>query len=200
MAEISPLAGKPAPASILVDVASLIDAHHGRRPDPSVPAQRVVFGTSGHRGCALDSAFNEAHILAITQAICLYRKQQQIDGPLHIGTDTHALSEPAFASALEVLAANDVEVMVDADNGYTPTPVISHAILSYNRGRKRGLADGIVITPSHNPPRFGGLKYDPPHGGPADTHVTDCIERQANTFIADGLRGVARIPFERARS
>jgi phosphoglucomutase len=156
--------------------------------------------TSGHRGSALDNAFNEAHILAITQAICLYRKQHNIDGPLYIGMDTHALSEPAFASALEVLAANGIEVMIDADNGYTPTPVISHAILTYNRGRTSGLADGIVITPSHNPPRFGGFKYDPPEGGPADTHVTQWIERQANAFIGDGLRGVARLPFERARS
>jgi phosphoglucomutase len=165
-----------------------------------VLAQRVVFGTSGHRGSALDNAFNETHILAITQAICLYRKRQGIDGPLFVGLDTHALSEPAFASALEVLAANGVEVMVDAENGYTPTPVVSHAILTYNRGRKRGLADGIVITPSHNPPRFGGFKYDPPHGGPADTHVTEWIERQANAFIAESRRGVARIPFERART
>jgi phosphoglucomutase len=164
-----------------------------------VPGQRVVFGTSGHRGSSLDNAFNEAHILAITQAICLYRTQQSIDGPLFIGSDTHALSEPAFASALEVLAANGVEVMVDASNGYTPTPVISHAVLTYNRGRRRGLADGIVITPSHNPPRFGGFKYDPPTGGPADAHVTEWIEQRANAFIADGLRGVARVPFERAR-
>ena len=197
---ISPLAGKPADPSQLINVPRLVTAYYTGRPDPSVPAQRVVFGTSGHRGSALDNAFNEAHILAITQAICLYRKQQSIDGPLYIGMDTHALSEPAFASALEVLAANGVEVMVDADNGYIPTPVISHAILTYNRGRKRGLADGIVITPSHNPPRFGGFKYDPPHGGPADTHVTEWIERQANAFIADGLRGVARVPFDRARS
>jgi phosphoglucomutase len=197
---ISPLAGKPADPSLLINVPRLVTAYYTGRPDPSVPAQRVVFGTSGHRGSALDNAFNESHILAITQAICLYRKQQSIDGPLYIGIDTHALSEPAFASALEVLAANGVDVMVDADNGYTPTPVISHAILTYNRGRKRGLADGIVITPSHNPPRFGGFKYDPPHGGPADTHVTEWIERQANAFIADGLRGVARVPFERARS
>jgi phosphoglucomutase len=197
---ISPLAGKPADPSLLINVPRLVTAYYTGRPDPSVPAQRVVFGTSGHRGSALDNAFNEAHILAITQAICLYRKQQNIDGPLYIGIDTHALSEPAFASALEVLAANGVDVMVDADNGYTPTPVISHAILTYNRGRKRGLADGIVITPSHNPPRFGGFKYDPPHGGPADTHVTEWIERQANTFIADGLRGVVRVTFERARS
>ena len=197
---ISPLAGKPADPSLLINVPRLVTAYYTGRPDPSVPAQRVVFGTSGHRGSALDNAFNEAHILAITQAICLYRKQQKIDGPLYIGIDTHALSEPAFASALEVLAANGVDVMVDADNGYTPTPVISHAILSYNRGRKSGLADGIVITPSHNPPRFGGFKYDPPSGGPADTHVTEWIEQQANAFIADGLRGVARVPFERARS
>jgi phosphoglucomutase len=196
---ISPLAGKPADPSLLINVPRLVTAYYTERPDPSVPAQRVVFGTSGHRGSALDNGFNEAHILAITQAICLYRKQQSIDGPLYIGIDTHALSEPAFASALEVLAANGVDVMVDADKGYTPTPVISHAILTYNRGRKRGLADGIVITPSHNPPRFGGFKYDPPEGGPADTHVTEWIERQANAFIADDLRGVARVPFERAR-
>jgi len=197
---ISPLAGKPADPSLLINVPRLVTAYYTGRPDPSLPAQRVVFGTSGHRGSALDNAFNEAHILAITQAICLYRKQQSIDGPLYIGIDTHALSEPAFASALEVLAANGVDVMVDANNGYTPTPVISHAILTYNRGRKRGLADGIVITPSHNPPRFGGFKYDPPEGGPADTHVTEWIEQQANAFIADGLRGVERVSFERARS
>ena len=164
-----------------------------------MPAQRVAFGTSGHRGSSLDNAFNEAHILAITQAICLYRKQQSIDGPLFMGIDTHALSEPAFASAMEVLAANGVKVMVDAAGGYTPTPVISHAILTYNRGRSQGLADGIVITPSHNPPKYGGFKYDPPHGGPADTQVTQWIEQQANAFLADGLQGVARVPFERAR-
>src|SRR6266850_3086429 len=197
--QVSPLAGKPADASILINVPRLVTAYYTGRPDPSVPGQRVVFGTSGHRGSSLDNAFNEAHILAITQAICLYRTQQGIDGPLFIGSDTHALSEPAFASALEVLAANGVEVMVDAGNGYTPTPVISHAVLTYNRGRRRGLADGIVITPSHNPPRFGGFKYDPPTGGPADTHVTQWIEERANAFIADGLRGVARMPFERAR-
>ena len=197
---ISPLAGKPADPSLLINVPRLVTAYYTGRPDASVPAQRVVFGTSGHRGSALDNAFNEAHILAITQAICLYRKQQSIDGPLYIGMDTHALSEPAFASALEVLAANGVDVMVDADDGYTPTPVISHAILTYNRARKSGLADGIVVTPSHNPPRFGGFKYDPPEGGPADTHVTQWIERQANDFIAADLRAVARVPFERARS
>src|SRR5215472_10672006 len=197
---ISPLAGKPADVSLLINVPRLVTAYYTGRPDASIPAQRVVFGTSGHRGSAFDNAFNEAHILAITQAICLYRKQQNIDGPLYIGMDTHALSEPAFASALEVLVANGVEVMIDANNAYTPTPVISHAILRYNRGRQRGLADGIVITPSHKPPRFGGFKYDPPHGGPADTHVTQWIERQANAALADGLRDVKRVPIERARS
>ena len=197
---ISPLAGKPADPSLLINVPRLVTAYYTGRADPAVPAQRVSFGTSGHRGSSLDNAFNEAHILAMTQAICVYRKQQSINGPLYIGMDTHALSEPAFASALEVLVANGVEVMVDADNGYTPTPVISHAILSYNRGRKDGLADGIVITPSHNPPRFGGFKYDPPHGGPADTHVTQWIEQQANKLIAEDLHGVVRIPFERARN
>jgi phosphoglucomutase len=197
---ISPMAGQPADPSLLINVPRLVTAYYTGRPDPSVPAQRVAFGTSGHRGSALDDAFNETHILAITQAICLHRKQQGIDGPLYIGIDTHALSEPAVASALEVLVANGVDVMVDAGSGYTPTPVVSHAILTYNRGRKKGLADGIVVTPSHNPPRFGGFKYDPPQGGPADTHVTEWIERQANALIADGLRGVSsRMPFERAR-
>ena len=198
--KVSPLAGKPADPSILIDVPKLVAAYYTGRPDPSLSAQRVAFGTSGHRGCSLDNSFNEAHILAITQAICLYRKQQGIDGPLYIGFDTHALSEPAFKSALEVLAGNGVDVMVDAGNGYTPTPVISHAILSYNRGRKRGLADGIVITPSHNPPRFGGFKYDPPHGGPADTQVTGWIQERANALIVDDLRTVVRMPFERART
>ncbi len=196
---ISPYAGKPAEPWMLTNIPRLVTAYYVNRPDPAVPAQRVAFGTSGHRGSSLDHAFNEAHILAITQAICLYRKQQSIDGPLFMGIDTHALSEPAFASALEVLAANGVEVMVDAAGGYTPTPVISHAILTYNRGRRRGLADGIVITPSHNPPQYGGFKYNPPHGGPADTQVTQWIERQANAFLTDGLKGVARVPFERAR-
>jgi phosphoglucomutase len=195
---ISPKAGKLAEPAILIDVPKLVHAYYTGRPDPTVIEQRVVFGTSGHRGCSFDLSFNEAHILAITQAICLYRKQQGIDGPLYIGFDTHALSQPAFKSALEVLAGNSIEVMVDAANSYTPTPVISHAILSYNRGRQRGLADGIVITPSHNPPRFGGFKYDPPHGGPADTHVTAWIEQQANALIANDLRGVARIPIEGA--
>ena len=195
---ISPYAGKPAEPGMLTNIPRLVTAYYVNRPDPAVPAQRVAFGTSGHRGSSLDHAFNEAHILAITQAICLYRKKQGIDGPLFIGIDTHGLSEPAFASAMEVLAANGVDVMVDADGGYTPTPVVSHAILTYNRGRSQGLADGIVITPSHNPPKYGGFKYDPPHGGPADTQVTQWIERQANDFLAGGLKGVARVPFERA--
>jgi phosphoglucomutase len=197
--DVSPLAGKPADPSILIDVPRLVTAYYTGRPDPAVPAQRVAFGTSGHRGSSFDNAFNETHILAITQAICLYRKEQGIDGPLYLGIDTHALSAPAFASALEVLAANGVDVMIDASNGYTPTPVISHAILTYNRGRQRGLADGIVVTPSHNPPQFGGFKYNPPHGGPADTQVTQWIEQRANAFITDELRGVSRVPFERAR-
>lgn len=195
---ISPYAGKPAEPEMLTNIPRLVTAYYVNRPDPAVPAHRVAFGTSGHRGSSLDHDFNEEHILAISQAICLYRKQQGIDGPLFLGIDTHALSEPAFASALEVLAANGVEVMVDADGGYTPTPVVSHAILTYNRGRSQGLADGIVITPSHNPPKYGGFKYNPPHGGPADTQVTQWIERQANDFLAGGLKGVARIPFERA--
>jgi phosphoglucomutase len=200
MPEISPLAGKPADPSILINVPHLVTAYYSGRPDPSVPAQRVAFGTSGHRGSSLDNAFNEAHILAITQAICLHRRERGIDGPLFIGIDTHALSEPAFASAMEVLAANGVEVMVDADGGYTPTPVISHAILAYNRERRRGLADGIVVTPSHNPPRYGGFKYNPPHGGPAETEITRWIQERANAFVADGLRHVARMPLDRALS
>jgi phosphoglucomutase len=196
---VSPRAGKPADPSILVDVAKLVTAYYTGEPDPSVPSQRVAFGTSGHRGSSLDNAFNEAHILAITQAICDYRGKQGIDGPLFLGIDTHALSEPAFASALEVLAANGVSVRVDAAGGYTPTPVISHAILTYNRGRRDGLADGIVVTPSHNPPRYGGFKYNPPNGGPADTDVTKWIEDRANAFVADSLKGVRRMPLERAR-
>ncbi len=195
---ISPYAGKPAEQWMLTDIPRLLTAYYVNRPDPAIPEQRVVFGTSGHRGSSLDNAFNEEHILAISQAICLYRRQQGIDGPLFMGIDTHALSEPAFASAMEVLAANRVNVMLDAADGYTPTPVISHAILTYNRGRSQGLADGIVITPSHNPPRFGGFKYNPPHGGPADTGVTQWIEQQANAILADGLRGLVRIPFDRA--
>ena len=195
----SPLAGKPAPASMLVNIPQLVTAYYTEKPDPTVPEQQVAFGTSGHRGSAFKRAFNEAHILAISQAICEYRKQHDINGPLFLGMDTHALSVPAFASALEVLAANGVDVMLDRDGGYTPTPVISHAVLTYNRGRTSGLADGIVITPSHNPPEDGGFKYNPPHGGPADTAVTAWIQERANALLADDLRGVARIPYERAR-
>ena len=192
---ISPYAGKPAEQWMLTNIPRLLTAYYVNRPDPAIPEQRVVFGTSGHRGSSLDNAFNEGHILAISQAICLYRQQQGIDGPLFLGLDTHALSEPAFASALEVLAANGVNVMLDAADGYTPTPVISHAILTYNRGRRQGLADGIVITPSHNPPRYGGFKYNPPHGGPADTSVTQWIEQRANALLADGAAGGHESPF-----
>jgi phosphoglucomutase len=198
--ELSPLAGKPADASMLVNVPRLITAYFTRHPDPAVREQRVAFGTSGHRGSALETAFNEDHILAISHAICLHRKRQGIDGPLFLGIDTHALSESAFATALEVLAANGVAVMVDARSGYTPTPAVSHAILTYNRGRTNGLADGIVVTPSHNPPEDGGFKYNPPNGGPADTRVTRWIEDTANGLLADGLRSVHRLPFERARA
>ena len=196
--KISPLAGKPAPASMLVNVPRLVTAYYTEQPDPSVPAQRVAFGTSGHRGSAFDKAFNEWHILAISQAICLYRKQHQIDGPLFLGMDTHALSVPALASALEVLAANGVEVMLAEGDEYTPTPVISHAILTYNHGRKIGLADGIVITPSHNPPHDGGFKYNPPSGGPAEGAVTDWIEGKANEFLEAKLQGVKRISVDKA--
>jgi phosphoglucomutase len=184
---------------MLVNVPRLVTAYYEERPDPAVAAERVAFGTSGHRGSAFHRTFNEAHILAITQAICTYRKAQQIDGPLFMGMDTHALSEPALASALEVLAANGVDVMVDQDFGYTPTPVISHAILRCNKGRASGLADGIVITPSHNPPEDGGFKYNPPTGGPADTDVTREIEQIANALLADGLSGIRRMPYARAR-
>jgi phosphoglucomutase len=193
----SPLAGKLPPPALLVNVARLVTAYYTARPDPAEPAHRVAFGTSGHRGSALEHSFNEAHILAITQAICAHRAREGISGPLFLGMDTHALSEPAFASALEVLAANGVDVMIDHEGGYTPTPTVSHAILGYNRGRTSGLADGIVVTPSHNPPTDGGFKYNPPHGGPADTDVTRRIEEAANAFLADDLRGVARIPYER---
>ena len=196
--KVSPLAGKPANPASLVNIPKLVTAYYTETPDPSIVAQRVLFGTSGHRGSAFDKAFNEWHILAISQAICLYRKRQKIDGPLFLGMDTHALSIPAFASALEVLAANGVEVMIAEGDEYTPTPAISLAILTYNRGRKTGLADGIVITPSHNPPHEGGFKYNPPHGGPADETITDWIEAQANEFLANGLKGVKRISYEKA--
>jgi phosphoglucomutase len=196
--KISTAAGKPADPSILVNVPKLVMAYYALRPDPNDSRQRVVFGTSGHRGSAFDGAFNEWHILAITQAICDYRRLQKIDGPLFLGMDTHALSEPAFASALEVLAANDMEVMLSEGTAYTPTPAVSHAILRYNRARKTGLADGIVITPSHNPPDDGGFKYDPPHGGPADSHVTSWIESKANEFLRGSLDGVKRMMFAQA--
>jgi phosphoglucomutase len=184
---------------MLANIPQLMTAYYTRRPDASIPEQRVAFGTSGHRGSALASAFNEDHILAITQAICTYRRQQGIDGPLFLGIDTHALSESAWATALEVLAANGVDVMIDDRGGYTPTPVISHAILTYNRDRARGKADGIVVTPSHNPPEDGGFKYNPPNGGPADTSATGWIQDRANALLADGLAGVRRTPLERAR-
>jgi phosphoglucomutase len=196
--KLSPLAGKPAPVGILVDVPRLVTAYYTGVPDPGVLAQRVSFGTSGHRGSSFNLAFNEWHILAITQAICLYRKRQNISGPLYLGIDTHALSVPACASALEVLAANGVEVMLAEGDEYTPTPVISHAILTYNRGRKTGLADGIVITPSHNPPHDGGFKYNPPNGGPADNVVTDWIEAKANALLEARLKGIQRIAHEQA--
>jgi phosphoglucomutase len=195
---ISPLAGKPAPASLLVDVARLLAAYAELRPDPAVPAQRVAFGTSGHRGSSFERSFNEWHVLAISQAICDYRKGKHVDGPLYVGIDTHALSQPAFESTLEVLAANGVEAMIARGGEFTPTPAVSHAILAHNRGRASGLADGIVVTPSHNPPDNGGFKYNPPNGGPADVDVTDWIQDRANALLEDGLKGVRRMPFPRA--
>ncbi len=195
---ISPFAGKTATAAMLVDLPKLITAYYAEIPDANAPAERVAFGTSGHRGSAFNRSFNERHILAVTQAICDYRKMQKITGPLFLGIDSHGLSEPARASALEVLAANRVEVMIDDREGYTPTPVISHAILTYNRDRKDALADGIVITPSHNPPEDGGFKYNSAHGGPADGKVTKWIEERANQLLADDLRGVERVSYERA--
>jgi len=191
-------AGKPADPALLVNIPKLITSFYAEIPDASLLPQRVSFGTSGHRGSAFENTFNEWHILAISQAICLYRKQQKINGPLFLGMDTHALSVPALASALEVLAANGVEVMLAQGDEYTPTPVISFAILTYNRGRKTGLADGIVITPSHNPPHDGGFKYNPPNGGPAEASITGWIEAKANAFLQRGLKGVKRIPFEKA--
>jgi phosphoglucomutase len=198
--QVSPLAGKSATAGLLVDVPRLITAYYSERPDPKVGAHRVAFGTSGHRGSSFECSFNEAHVLAITQAICSYRKQQNINGPLFLGFDTHALSAPAFASALEVLAANDVEVMIAERDEYTPTPAISHAILVYNRGRESGLADGIVITPSHNPPDSGGFKYNPPNGGPADTQITGWMEGEANRLLEANLVGVKRTALAKARA
>ena len=195
----SPLAGKPAPASILVNVPALITAYYAEHPHPDEAAQRVSFGTSGHRGTSFTLSFNEDHVLAIAQAICLYRRASGIDGPLFLGWDTHALSEPARISVLEVLAANDVAVMVDVHDNVTPTPVISRAIVTYNRQRTTGLADGIVVTPSHNPPEYGGLKYDPPSGGPADSAVTDWIQGKANALLEDNLRGISRMPLARVQ-
>ncbi len=195
---ISPVAGKPAEAGMLVNVPRLITAYYAEIPDPAVPAERVAFGTSGHRGTAFNRSFNENHILAITQAICLHRQRQGTDGPLFLGIDTHALSAPACVTALEVLAANGVEVMIAEGDDYTPTPVISHAILTYNRERKRGLADGIVITPSHNPPQDGGFKYNPTSGGPADTIATGWIESRANELLEGRLNSVKRLPLARA--
>jgi phosphoglucomutase len=195
---IHPLAGRPAPASMLIDASKLIRAYSSEKPDVMIHDQRVIFGTSGHRGSSFKKSFNEWHVLAITQAVCEYRAGQGTVGPLYLGRDTHALSEPACASALEVLAANGVEAMIDQDGGYTPTPVISHAILTYNRGRTSGLADGIVITPSHNPPEDGGIKYNPSHGGPADTLVTKWIEDRANALLAAELQDVKRISYDQA--
>ncbi|WP_042378285.1 phosphoglucomutase (alpha-D-glucose-1,6-bisphosphate-dependent) [Streptacidiphilus melanogenes] len=191
-------AGQPARPDDLVDVARLVTAYYALHPDPADPAQRVAFGTSGHRGSSLATAFNEDHIAATSQAICEYRKAQGTDGPLFLGADTHALSEPARVTALEVFAANDVTVLVDSADGYTPTPAVSHAVLTYNRGRSRGLADGVVVTPSHNPPADGGFKYNPPSGGPAGSEATSWIQDRANEIIAAGLAEVRRVPFARA--
>ena len=199
MPDIHPLAGKAVPPSMLANIPRLVTAYFAEKPDPAVATQRVAFGTSGHRGSALQGAFNEAHILSISQAVCDHRRAKNLSGPLFVGIDTHALAEPALVSALEVFAANGVEVMIDADGGYTPTPVISHAILTYNKGRSGGLADGVVITPSHNPPEDGGFKYNPPNGGPADTDITGEIERAANRYLEDGLAGVKRMSYARAR-
>ena len=196
---LSKLAGQPAPAEILENIPRLVSAYYTIKPDPSVDSHLVAFGTSGHRGSALDGSFNEAHIFAIAQAICEYRKSQGYTGPLYMGKDPHALSEPAQISALEVFAANDVLVLLN-DKGYTPTPAISHAILAYNKGRKDGFADGVVITPSHNPPRDGGFKYNPPSAGPAGTAITRTIQNRANEILKNGLKDVKRIPFNRALS
>jgi phosphoglucomutase len=197
---LSPLAGKVPAESMLVNIPKLVSAYYTEIPDPSVSAERVAFGTSGHRGSSFDRSFNESHILAISQAICEFRKQQRIDGPLFLGMDTHALSQPALITAFEVLAANGVDVMLSQDDEYTPTPAISHAILCFNRGRKGGLADGIVITPSHNPPHEGGLKYNPPHGGPAEVSVTTWIENRANKILENQLKEVKKTPYLKALS
>ncbi|MGO3934965.1 phosphoglucomutase (alpha-D-glucose-1,6-bisphosphate-dependent) [Rhodopseudomonas pseudopalustris] len=198
-AKVSPLAGKTVDPNNLVNVPRLVTAYFAGKPDPKVASERVAFGTSGHRGSAFNNAFNENHILAVSQAVCDHRAGAGITGPLFVGIDTHALAEPALVSALEVFAANGVDVVIDERGGYTPTPVISHAILTHNRGRTSGLSDGVVVTPSHNPPEDGGFKYNPPNGGPADTDATSVIERAANALLADGLKGVKRIPYDRAR-
>jgi len=195
---VHPRAGQPAQASDLVDLGRLVTAYYTDRPDPAESGQRVAFGTSGHRGSSLRHSFNEAHVLAVAQAVCEYRKGQGTTGPLFLGIDTHALSRPAGRSVLEVMPANGVVTLIDAADGYTPTPVVSHAILTWNRGRTEGRADGIVVSPSHNPPEDGGIKYNPPHGGPADTDATGWIQDRANALLAEDLRGVARIPYERA--
>jgi phosphoglucomutase len=200
MPTIHPLAGQPAPESVLVDVDALRRDYYERKPDIADATQKVSFGTSGHRGSSLRGTFNEPHILAITQAICSYRRAHGITGPLYVGKDTHALSQQAFETVLEVLAANGVDTMVDADDAFTPTPAVSHAILAHNRTRTSGLGDGIVITPSHNPPEDGGFKYNPPHGGPAETAVTRWIEREANRLLSDDPAGIRRIPYQRARN
>jgi phosphoglucomutase len=196
---VSVSAGQPAEPSALVDVDRLLEAYYEQRPDPAAADQRVAFGTSGHRGSSLRAAFNEAHILAMTEAICRYRRSQGTDGPLYLARDTHGLSEPAFRSTIEVLVANDVEVVVDSADGYTPTPALSHAILTHNRGRRDHLADGLVITPSHNPPEDGGYKYNPPNGGPADTDITNWVQDEANKLLAADLDGVRRVPYEQAQ-
>ncbi|MBM4431869.1 MAG: phosphoglucomutase, alpha-D-glucose phosphate-specific, partial [Chloroflexi bacterium] len=196
--KVPELAGRPAPRELLINVPRLVSAYYAHKPDIATQEQRVAFGTSGHRGSSLNGSFNEDHILAICQAVCEHRQAQRINGPLYVGMDTHALSEPAFATAVEVFAANAVDIWVQANGGYTPTPVISHAILTYNRGRSSGLADGVVITPSHNPPSSGGFKYNPPTAGPADTRTTKTIQDRANEILRDGLKAVKRLPFQRA--
>ena len=196
--KINPAAGLLADNSILVNIPKLITAYYSETPDPTDPEQRVVFGTSGHRGSSLNRSFNESHLLAIAQAIYLYRSEHRIDGPLFLGIDTHALSEPALASVVEVLAANGVDVMLSEKDEYTPTPAVSHAIITHNKNRKDKFADGIVITPSHNPPGEGGIKYNPPHGGPAEQEITNWIEKKANSFLENALVGVKRVPLERA--
>lgn len=199
MVQISPMAGKTLPSAQLTDIPALIAAYYDRKPDVSIPTQRVSFGTSGHRGSSFHTSFNENHILAICEAISRHRKAEGIDGPLFIGMDSHALSGPAQKSAIEVFAAHGLDVRIDEKGGYTPTPVISHAILTYNKGRTTGLADGVVITPSHNPPSDGGFKYNPPNGGPADTSITKAIQDMANGFLADGMKDVKRLPYEEAK-